>query len=298
MPLEGIRTEIARGDSLYPNSLEFVERPPERLYAIGNVNALGGGLAVIGARKATPYGRSCARRFARIAAEKGICIISGGARGCDSEAHRAALEAGCPTTVVLGGGCDYIYPAENYTLFQQIVASGGTVVSEHSWSKHPLPAYFRMRNRIIAGLADAVLIVEAGVPSGTFSTADNALDMGKEVLVVPGAITSSSSRGSNRLLLQGAIPIVDDESFEDALFNVFGMLKRPDHEALDEEEENPVIAALRAQPSHLDDLLDVARDVYGDEDARARLMQEIAIAEALGKIQRQPDGRWGPVVTR
>ena len=106
-------------------------------------------------------------------------------------------------------------------LFQRIVDGGGAVVSEHVWDEDPKPYRFRLRNRLIAGLARATLIVEAGLPSGTFSTADEALAANRDVLVVPGAITAASSRGANRLIYQGATPVIDDETFEDALFSLF-----------------------------------------------------------------------------
>ena len=188
--LSGPRFEVAFDDPSFPEALRTIPYPPKRLYGVGDVGALEPGLAVIGARRATPYGLGCARRFARIAAEKGVVIVSGGARGCDSEAHRAALEAGGRTVVFLGGGCDELYPAAHRGLFQRIVDAGGVVVSEHAWDMRPRPNMFRTRNRLIAGLAHAVLIVEAGLPSGTFSTADEALEAGRDVLVVPGAITS------------------------------------------------------------------------------------------------------------
>lgn len=281
----------------YPEALRQLKRPPSRIYAIGDVAALVPGLAVIGARKATPYGIGCARRFARIAAEKGVNIISGGARGCDSEAHRAALEAGGRTAVFLGGGCDCVYPPEHHGLFQRIVDAGGIIASENPWNAAPRPFMFRERNRLIAGLADAVLIVEAGLPSGTFSTADEALDAGKEVLVVPGAITSRSSAGSNRLLYQGATPVVDDETFEDALFRACGALMRPVSDALGSSgRSNPVIEAVLAQPMDGERLLSLAVTVFGREGAREKLMEVLVDAEAQGLIARQPDGAWGPVV--
>ena len=130
--------------------------------------------------------------------------------------------------VVLGGGCDCIYPESNRDLFQEIIDKGGAVISEHQWQFPPMPYTFRARNRIIAGLSRATLIVEAGLPSGTFSTADDALSSNREVLVVPGAITSPTSRGANRLLYQGATPIVDQETFEDVIFNLYGCLKVQD----------------------------------------------------------------------
>lgn len=217
---------VERGGEGYPAAFEAVRNPPEKLYVLGDPAALVEGLAVVGARKATPYGLGCAERFSTMAARRGVVILSGGARGCDAQAHRAALAAGCPTVAFLGGGCDRLYPAEHEGLFQDIVNGGGAVVSEHPWDCPPLPYAFRERNRLIAGLARATLIVEAGLPSGTFSTADEALAAGREVLVVPGAITSTSSMGANRLIYQGATPIVDDESFQDALFSLFGILRQ------------------------------------------------------------------------
>jgi DNA processing protein len=297
--LEGARWVLERGMPGYPGAFDRLDDPPERLYGIGRADVLAEGLAVVGARKATPYGRGCARRFARRAARRGVVIISGGARGCDEEAHRAAVEAGAPSVVFLGGGCDRIYPRENAGLFQQVIEAGGAVVSEHPWEFAPLPYTFRARNRLIASLARAVLIVEAGLPSGTFSTADEALEAGREVLVVPGAITSANARGSNRLLFQGARPIVDDESFDDVLFDVFGLLKEPS--APDAPDGfagtrtlrgDPVVEAIRAAPSTADELFAVAVDVYGRENARAELMSTLALAESAGAIARQPDGRW------
>ena len=294
--LEGTRTELVASDARFPEPLKVIARPPDRLYVVGNVDALVAGLAIIGARKATPYGLSCARRFARIAAEKGLVIISGGARGCDSEAHRAALDAGAPTVVFLGGGCDEVYPAEHFGLFQQIIDAGGAVVSEHPWGFAPLPYTFRDRNRLIAGLADAVLIVEAGLPSGTFSTADEALEAGKDVLVVPGSIMSAESRGSNRLLYQGAVPVVDDETFEDALFNACGVLRHPGTPAMQAHDFDPVVSSILAAPQTLDELYELAEKAYGARDSRERLMQTLVEAEAENLIARRPDGKWGPVM--
>ena len=205
----------------YPRLLLESFDPPEKLYVIGDYSGFNEGLAVVGARKATPYGTSCAKRFAGLAAERGISIISGGARGCDSAAHKSALEHSGKTIVVLGGGCDQIYPKQNFRLFQNVVDAGGALVSEWDWDAPALPYAFRLRNRIIAGIAKATLVVEAGLPSGTFITADETLEIGREVLVVPGSITSQNSRGTNRLLYQGATPVVDDESFLEIISTIF-----------------------------------------------------------------------------
>ncbi len=303
--LYGPRCILRPGDGRFPDQLASIPRPPKALYVVGDPAALEAGLAVVGARKATPYGIGCARRFADAAARRGVCIISGGARGCDAAAHEAALAAGARTVVFLGGGCDKPYPAEHAALFERIANSGGAVVSEHPWDAPPLPQRFRLRNRLIAGLARAVLIVEAGLPSGTFSTADEALAAGRDVLVVPGAITSPASRGANRLLYQGATPVVDDDSFDDVLFSLFGCLKqetfqqtcpagkgaagRGGAEVLD-----PLAAALAAQPMGMEELYELAKRHCGEDDPRSWLMRRLAAGEQAGAFARYPDGRFGP----
>ncbi|OUO96980.1 DNA protecting protein DprA [Gordonibacter sp. An232A] len=314
--LAGPRIVLERGGEGYPAAFEALADPPARLYVVGSVAALSEGVAVVGARKATPYGRGCASRFARLAAERGVAVISGGARGCDAAAHEAALAAGGRTTVFLGGGCDRLYPAEHRGLFQRIVDGGGAVASEHPWDVAPRPWMFRLRNRLIASLARATLIVEAGLPSGTFSTADEALAAGREVLVVPGAITASTSRGANRLIVQGATPIVDDESFEDALLSLFGCLRQERFDASERDEgggadgsvgrrtgeggvvgahgRDPLVEALRAEPLDMDALYALAASLCGDADPRAWLMERLVIAERFHLIARHPDGRWGP----
>lgn len=220
-PLRGPRHEVVRGQAGFPAALAEIPRPPKRLYVVGSLSALRAGLAVVGARKSTPYGRSAAKLFAGRAAQWGVCVVSGGARGCDAHAHEAALANGGQTVAFLGGGCDVPYPWQNADLFQRIVDAGGAVVSEYSWEVPPLPYGFRARNRLIAGLARATLIVEAGLPSGTFSTADEALAANREVLAVPGSIFSKTSAGSNALLAQGATPMIDAESLDAVLARLF-----------------------------------------------------------------------------
>lgn len=303
MKLEGERFELSFDDEFFPGALRGIPQPPARLYGVGRPAALVEGLAVVGARRATPYGRGCAKRFASEAARRGVTIISGGARGCDAVAHEAALDVGSSTVAFLGGGCNQLYPAENAGLFQRIVASGGAVVSEHEWDFPPKPYTFRARNRLIAGLSRAILIVEAGLPSGTFSTADEALAAGREVWVVPGAITSEASKGANRLLYQGALPIVDDESFADALFLTYGCLKeegaagaaakRAGEDAPCAGEE-ALLSALRAEPLGMEELHRLAEEHAPDADALTWLMVWLAEAQRDGLIAQYPDGRYGP----
>ncbi|MDR0500531.1 MAG: DNA-processing protein DprA [Coriobacteriales bacterium] len=216
------RKEIVPSDTCFPKLLQNIERPVQRLYAIGNVSLLEKpSLAIVGARKATPYGLGCAQHFARLASRHGITIVSGGAIGCDQAAHKGAISANGRTIVVLGNGADVVYPRGANELFEQVLHSDGVLVSEAPWGAKPNKYGFVRRNRIIAGLALATLIVEAGLPSGTFTTADASLAQGKDVMVVPGAITSSESQGANNLLLLGALPVVDDQSFLNYLCDIF-----------------------------------------------------------------------------
>ena len=296
--LEGERSVISLNSKRYPELLRCTHKPPQKLYVIGNVKALSKpSLAVIGARRATPYGLACTELFAMRAAEKGIVITSGGAFGCDSKSHRSALEAGGCTVAVLGGGCDQVYPQVNYRLFQDIIDSGGAVVSERPWHYPALPFTFRERNRIIAGLAQALLIVEAALPSGTFSTADAALNASRDVLVVPGSICSYNSAGSNQLLYQGATPVVDTETFEDVLFSVYGTLKQEDLKGPRKKEKrtDPLLDALQANPMRLDAIMSeikVPRSI--SKDPEAWLEAQLVELEATGLIKRFPDGRYGP----
>ncbi len=297
--LRGPRVVMAPDDALFPAALSRLRDAPKALYVVGNPAALSEGIAVVGARKATPYGVRCAKRFSSLAAERGVVVVSGGARGCDAAAHEAAIAAGGTTIAFLGGGCDRLYPAEHQGLFQRIVDSGGAVVSEQPWEAPPMPWMFRMRNRLIAGLARATLIVEAGLPSGTFSTADEALAAGREVLVVPGSIASETSHGANRLICQGATPIIDDETFLDALFLLFGCLREDSSSnviASSACQDNEVVNALRAAPMGIEELYEFARERCGVQQAKDWLMPRLAEGLDSGQIARYPDGRWGPTV--
>lgn len=292
--LKGSRFEIVRGSSDYPDSLTEIDHPPAVIYGIGNKEALAHrGLAIIGARRATPYGQSAAYEFASEAAAQGVVVISGGALGCDAQAHKGSLAASGKTVVVLGGGCDQLYPEANRDLFQEVINNHGAVISERHWDFPPLPYTFRARNRIIAGLARAVLIVEAGLPSGTFSTADDALAINRDVWAVPGSIFSPTSAGSNRLIYQGATPIVDKEVFADNVAALFGTLKIQDfsHTTLPADE---VLEALYANPMRLEELLVYEWSSKSNQDTLPWVMTKIAQFEQAGLIQRYPDGRYGP----
>ncbi len=280
----------------YPEAFCHLSDPPKKLYIIGDPNALQEGIAIVGARKATPYGISCTKRFARIAALRHIPIISGGARGCDITAHQIAVGLGSVTVAFLGGGCDAIYPREHTAIFQSIIDNGGAMVSEHDWLFPPAPWAFRARNRLIGSLARATLVVEAGLPSGTFSTADEAIAANREVLVVPGSIDSYNSRGTNRLLYQGAIPIIDDDVFTTVLDSLFGQAVIPGLEeapnvhgggqeavVLSEFEED-LLAAVTASPMDIEELLVFARNWEHEHGFDAACGADAASAVGEGAV--------------
>jgi len=166
-------------------------------------------VAIIGTRRPTPYGRQVTERFASELASKGVVIVSGLALGVDALAHQATLDAGGTTLAILANALPDIRPMTNRAIGERILASGGAIISE-SDSEKPLGKWsFLERNRIVAGIADAILITEASSRSGTLNTAARALEQGKDVFVVPGNITSPSSAGCNLLLKQGAIPVTE-----------------------------------------------------------------------------------------
>ena len=200
---------VRRGERGYPPSLAQIPDPPASVWLRGEADPAllaETAVAIVGARACSGYGRSVARMLATGAAEAGAVVVSGLARGIDGEAHRGALAAAGRTVAVLGCGVDRDYPAAHAELARAIVGSGGLVVSEYEPGVEPAPWRFPARNRIIAGLAAATVVVEARERSGALITADLALEDGREVLAVPGEITSALSAGVNGLLRQGATP--------------------------------------------------------------------------------------------
>ncbi len=191
-------------DAEYPARLKTIFDPPPVLYAKGRLECLQNVLiAIVGSRRATTYGRTVAEKLSRELVMKGVGIVSGLARGIDSAAHNGALKGGGKTVAVLGCGVDVIYPPENDRLYAEI-CEHGVLISEFPIHSKPERGNFPARNRVISGLSLGTVVVEAGLQSGALITADMALEQGRDVFAVPGNITSPSSRGTNRLLKQGA----------------------------------------------------------------------------------------------
>ncbi len=202
-------TRIRRRDPAFPPLLAAIHDPPAQLFVRGAADVAllaEGAVAVVGARACSSYGRGVARTLARELAAAGLVVVSGMARGIDGEAHRGALEVGGRTVAVLGCGIDRDYPAAHAELARRIVERG-LVLSEYEPGVEPSPWRFPARNRIIAGLCSATLVVEARERSGALITADFALEEGRDVLAVPGEITSALSAGTNALLKLGATPV-------------------------------------------------------------------------------------------
>lgn len=205
--------KMALNDLDVPPRLRNIFSPPDVLYTLGeNLKVILKYplLTVVGTRKVSPYGRQITTQLVGEAAQAGIGIISGLAIGVDGLAHQAALDNGAPTIAVLPCGIDTIYPRSHYNLAQNILKQGGVLVSEYpEGSKIAFKSNFIERNRLVAGLGDALLVTEATEKSGTMHTARFALEQGKTVLAVPGNITNPESRGTNNLIKSGAIPVTE-----------------------------------------------------------------------------------------
>ena len=207
--LDRLGVEFVTTDA-FPRALREVEEPPAHLFVRGRGLGDTAAVAVVGSRSATAYGLRAARRLGAVLADAGVVVVSGLARGIDGAAHLGALDAGGVTWAVLGCGIDRWYPRRHAELGHRIVMEGGCVVSEFAPGVPPAPWRFPMRNRIISGLSMAVVVVEAAVTGGALITARLALEQGRTVFAVPGDIDRPTSEGCNRLIADGAIPLVSE----------------------------------------------------------------------------------------
>ncbi|MBQ9232767.1 MAG: DNA-processing protein DprA [Lachnospiraceae bacterium] len=208
------------GHEDYPQKLLNICDPPDILYIKGilkkKLNIYNMNIGIVGARNASVYGRELAQMFGRELAKNDINIVSGLALGIDGMSHRGALAAGGYTVGVLGCGIDVIYPRENASIYFDI-EKNGAIISEYGPGVEPNPGFFPIRNRIISGLSDGLLVVEARKKSGSLITADLALEQGKQVYAVPGRITDKNSEGTNNLISQGAMCVVSPKDILDDL---------------------------------------------------------------------------------
>ena len=254
----GVRP-IALWDDDYPCWLPFIAQPPLVLFCQGTLAADRYTLAMVGSRKASPYGLNAAETLAMSLAERGITLVSGGARGIDTRIHTGALKGKGRTIVVVANGLDRTYPRENKRLFREVVENGGAILSEYTFGTEPRAQHFPARNRIIAGMAAATVVIEAALGSGSLITADFALEEGRDVFAMPGSIFAETSKGTNRLLQMGAMALTDTEDILQVFQNRGWLIPTAAGagEAVDlDETEKQVLAALsmeRAIPA--EDLL-------------------------------------------
>lgn len=267
--------EMVTWDDLeYPSRLAEIHHPPPLLYQLGEfAPADRWAVGIVGTRQASTYGNSVTELISSHLAASGITVVSGLARGIDAVAHRAALNAGGRTIAVLGSGLDTIYPPEHRKLAEAIKRQG-SVISDYPLGTQPEPANFPPRNRIISGLSLAVIVTEAGESSGALITADFAAEQGRDVLAVPGDITRATSYGCNRLIRDGAQPII---SIGDVL-EVLDLELMARHEAIaralpDDNNERTVLQTLSDDPQHIDEIYASSRLTMHEVSASLSMLE-------------------------
>ena len=251
---------ITLEDEAYPPRLRDIYDPPALLYLKGELKKEDElAISIVGSRKTTPYGRWITEKISQTLVRYGVTIVSGMARGVDSVAHWGAISGGGRTLAVLGCGVDVVYPPENRNLFSKIIEQGA-VLSEFPMGSPPEGGHFPKRNRIISGLSMGVVVVEAGPDSGSLITANFALEQGREVFAIPGNVGAGGSRGTNRLIKDGAKLV---ESSEDILEEILPQWKR-EKERIEEvkprgpelsEEEKILYEMLGETPLHIDAMI-------------------------------------------
>lgn len=265
----------------YPEKLQNISHPPYALYVKGKMpdeNRLS--IAIVGARRCTPYGETMALEYAKELSRLGVQIISGMAKGIDGAAQRGALHMNGNTFAVLGSGPDVCYPKEHRGLYQDIQNEGG-IISEYVPNTPPLPMHFPARNRIISGLSDAVLVMEAKEKSGSLITADMALEQGKDVYALPGPVTSALSTGCHYLIAQGAGILISPSELIKEL-NISNKTLEQNSDKCKKELESPqniVYSCLDLYPKGVEEL------VWETGLDSRRIMRDLVSLELDGKVK-------------
>ena len=279
-------TFCSKFDSDYPEKLRTIPDPPFGIYYKGRLpTPYKKQVAIVGARLCSEYGRYVTRLYSRALAESGAEIISGMAAGIDAVGQKAALEAGGSSFAILGCGVDICYPQENRSLYQNLMEQGG-VISEFSPGTKPISSYFPMRNRIISGLSDCVLIMEARQKSGTLITADMALEQGRELFCLPGRVTDQLSHGCNRLISEGAGILIQP----DILIENLGLGLNSTQYLHDGEKKNSreqlILQILEAQTMTLQELYDRVKEEVEGTISLSELMTIVAHMSVQKIIQK------------
>jgi DNA processing protein len=275
---------LTLADAGYPERLKEIPDPPPALFTQGQFPGARA-VAVVGSRKASTTGIETARVLGRALGRRGVCVVSGLALGVDAAAHEGALEVVGPTVGVLGCGVDVVYPRSNGRLFDR-VKKNGAIVTEYYLGEAPLAWRFPARNRIIAGLCEAVVVVEAPQKSGALITAHHGLECGRDVWAVPGSLTAPECRGSNRLLADGAGVLWDIEEFVDAYASGIyepEVVDPPPPAGLPETEAT-VLSGVGFEPTEVD----LVAGRSGVE--MPELLPALALLELKGYVTRNPGG--------
>lgn len=280
------------GDPDYPSILAPIPEPPGVLFALGRLDLLDRpAVAVVGSRDHSAYGADACRLVVKAAAEAGVAVVSGMARGLDAVAHLAALDLGAATIGVLGNGFGVIYPAANRVLYERMRREG-LLLTEFAPGERPTAGSFQRRNRLISGLARVTVVVEAASGSGTLITVEAALAQGRDVMVVPGPITSPTSVGTNRLLRDGATPFLEPvdlfASFPERRPATRGAVAAaPAAPALSLTPlEHRVLQTLDRMPRHLDALIEVVGL------PAAEVLATLSALELCGVVRQEPGRRF------
>ncbi len=253
---------IARIDKEFPEQLYNVYPVPFGIYLKGSLPSKALSIAIIGARAATPYGKEIAKMFSKELSRYGVNIISGLATGIDGRAHIGALDMKGYTLGILGGGIDSLYPRENYRLYEAMEGTGG-IISEYGVGFKPKSRWFPERNRLISGMAEGILVVEAKVKSGSLITIDLGMEQGKNIYAIPGKIGDKNSEGCNNIIKQGAKLVTSVEEILEDFYQYENIVKLGNRseakmEAVEKSlanEEKIVYSFIRLEPKHVDDII-------------------------------------------
>lgn len=277
----------SRLDSDYPEKLRTIPDPPFAIYYKGKLpTPYRKQVAIVGARLCSEYGRYVTRLYAKALAESGAEIISGMAAGIDAVGQKAALEASGRSFAVLGCGVDICYPQENRNLYQNLIEQGG-IISEFPPGTQPISSYFPMRNRIISGLSDCVLIMEARQKSGTLITADMALEQGRELYCLPGRVTDQLSHGCNRLIGEGAGILIEPSILIENLgLGLKSIQYLQDGEEKKSNHEQIILQILEAQTVTLQELYNRVKEELEGPISLSELMTLVAHMSAQKIIQK------------
>ncbi len=273
-------------DNIFTNQLASIAKVPNTLYYCGELPSTPvKSVAIVGSRKPTPYGKSVTEKIVHTLAEHNVTIISGLALGIDSIAHKAALKFNTPTIAVMARGLNGIYPASHFSLSREIVKAGGALISTYPADMPAQPYHFLERNRIISGLSSIVIVTEAAVKSGTLNTASHALEQGKDVFAVPGNITSPMSAGCNRLIRQGAQPLIDTSDILSAL-GIKSQKTTPQIPVRKNKTEQLIINAILAGAK------DTNQIINATNISPSSIFVTLSTLEIAGIIESSPDGVW------